>query len=90
MEEEAERKRKEEEAERKRKAVEEAERQRQAELVAKRARYDEISNAINLQMQIIAQNKGWFGAQAKARKAAQEHLATLQAQLAKEFPKGKP
>ena len=87
---EAERKRKEEEAERKRKAVEEAERQRQAELVAKRTRYDEISNAINLQMQIIAQNKGWFGAQAKARKAAQEQLTTLQAQLAKEFPNGKP
>lgn len=63
---------------------------RQQLLAARRNHYNEISQAISLQMQIIAQNKGWFGAQAKARKAAQEQLSVLQAQLAREFPNGKP
>ena len=67
-----------------------AEQERQRILSARRARYAEIEQAIALQMQIINQNKGWFGAQAQARKAAQEQLANLQAQLAKEFPGGKP
>lgn len=67
-----------------------AEQERQRILSARRARYAEIEQAIALQMQIINQNKGWFGAQAQARKAAQEQLDNLQAQLAKEFPGGKP
>ena len=71
-----------EEAERRRKAAE--------ELAARRARYDELSSAIVLQLQIISQNKGWFGAQAKTRKAAQKQLEILQVQLNNEFPDGKP
>ena len=67
-----------------------AEQERQRILSARRVRYAEIEQAIALQMQIINQNKGWFGAQAQARKAAQEQLAHLQGQLAKEFPQGKP
>ena len=79
-----------EEAERRRKAAEEAERKRQAELAAKRAHYDELQKNISGQERIIADNRGWFGEQAKARKAAKEQLAILQAQLAREFPNGRP
>lgn len=67
-----------------------AEQERQRILAAQRARYTEIEQAISLQLKIIGQNKGWFGEQARARKAAQEQLAHLQGQLAKEFPQGKP
>ena len=41
-------------------------------------------------MQIIKENKGWFGAAAKARKAAQVRLEALQARMAKDFPAGRP
>ena len=89
--EEAERRQKEaEEAERKRKDAEVAEKKRQDELVAKRIRYDEIFREISVQMQLIAQNKGWFGKQAQIRKEAQNRLGVLQAQLTQEFPNGKP
>ena len=90
--EEAERRRKAEaeEAERRRKAAEEAERKRQAELAAKRAHYDELQKNISEQERIIAVNRGWFGEQAKARKAAKEQLAVLQSQLALKFPEGRP
>ena len=57
---------------------------------AKRSRYLELTKAIQQQKRIIAQNKGWLGSQAKARKAAQEQLSTLQTQLAEEFPNGRP
>lgn len=87
---ECERRAAEEEAERRRQAAEKAELQRQAELAARRARFDEISSAITAQMQIVAQNKGWFGSQAKARKAAKEQVDILQQQLAREFPNGRP
>lgn len=89
---EAERKRKEEE-EYRRRAAEEAEvteRRRQEQLAAVRVRYEQLTAKIAEQEQIIDQNKGWFGIQAKNRKAAQEQLRILQAQLAQEFPKGKP
>ena len=79
-----------EEAEQRRKAAEEAERKRQVELVEKRSRYDALQKNISEQEQIIAENRGWFGAQAKARKAAKEQLASLQAQLNREFPNGRP
>lgn len=79
-----------EEAERRRQAAEKADLQRQAELAARRSRFDEISSAITAQMQIVAQNKGWFGAQAKARKAAKEQVDILQQQLEREFPNGRP
>ena len=86
--EEAERKHQEEE--RLRREAEEAERKRQEALAERRNHYDELSNAISHQAEIIAHNKGWFGTQAKARKNAQEQLAILQAQLLREFPNGKP
>ena len=86
--------RKEEEArklaeEKTRKEAAEVERKRLEELAAKRTRYDEISKRISEQERIIAENRGWFGAQAKARKAAQQQLSELQAQLAREFPNGR-
>lgn len=62
----------------------------QQQLAAQRRRYAEIMEAISCQMQIISQNKGWFGTQAQLRKAAQEQLKCLQEQLTKEFPDGKP
>lgn len=76
--------------ERIRRAMEELERKRQAELAEKRARYDAIMAAIALQNRIIAENKGWFGAQAKARQAAQQQMLALQEQLTREFPTGRP
>lgn len=53
-------------------------------------RYQKFVKAIEMQKQIITQNKGLFGSQAQARKEAQEKLARLQAQMEKEFPNGKP
>ena len=53
-------------------------------------RYDNISNDIVLQLQIISENKGIFGTKAKVRKAAQAQLEILQKQLKSEFPKGRP
>lgn len=85
--EEEERKRREAE-ERRRKEAEERERKRQEELAAKRARYKELNDAIASQMQIIRENKGWFGAKANTRKMAQKQLESLQIQLVREFPFG--
>lgn len=77
-------------AERKRQEDAEFERKRQEALAAQRARHDELSHEISLQMQLISQNKGWFGKQAQIRKEAQNRLEVLQKQLAREFPNGKP
>lgn len=79
-----------EEAERRRKIAEEEERYRLAVLAEKRNRYDQLIKQVADQNRIISENRGWFGAQAKARKAAQSQLATLQAQLSREFPNGRP
>jgi hypothetical protein len=78
------------EAEEGRRREAEAEQKRQAELAVKRAHYDELQKNISEQEQIISENRGWFGAQAKARKTAKEQLASLQAQLNREFPNGRP
>lgn len=59
-------------------------------LQERRERYQKFVKAIEMQKQIISQNKGLFGSQAQARKEAQEKLIRLQAQMEKEFPKGKP
>ena len=59
-------------------------------LAEKRNRYDQLIKQVADQNRIISENRGWFGAQAKARKAAQSQLATLQAQLSREFPNGRP
>lgn len=53
-------------------------------------RYQEIADAIAETMDVIEKNKGWFGNQAKIRKAAQARLLQLQEQMAREFPTGKP
>ena len=89
---EAEQKRKEEEAAR---AAAEAERIRKEEeqrqkLEAEKARYRELLAQIAEQKQIINENKAWFGARAKARKAAKHQLAVLSEQLNREFPNGEP
>jgi hypothetical protein len=89
-EQEAERKRQQEEAERRRKAAEEAERYRLAVLAEKRKRYDQIMKQIADQNQIVSTNRGWFGVQAKNRKAALQQIEMLQSQLAHEFPNGRP
>ena len=77
-------------AERKRQEDAEFERKHQEALAAQRARHDELSHEISLQMQLISQNKGWFGKQAQIRKEAQKRLEVLQKQLVREFPNGKP
>lgn len=79
-----------EEARRQRQAVEDARQQRQARLEALRNRYDQLVQQIQEQEQIILNNKGWFGAKARARKAAQARLASLQETIAREYPFGKP
>lgn len=89
-EQEAERKRQQEEAERRRKAAEEAERYRLAVLAEKRKRYDQITKQIADQNQIVSANRGWFGVQAKNRKAALQQIEMLQSLLAREFPNGRP
>ena len=66
----------------------EAEQERQ--LAEQRARYDQLCKAISLQLNTIALNQGWFGTSKKLRKEAQSQLATLQTQLAKDFPNGRP
>ena len=79
-----------EDAERRRKAAEAAEQHRQAVLAEHRKYYDQIMKQIAEQNQIITENRRWFGAQAKARKAARQQLAALQSQLLLEFPNGRP
>ena len=78
------------EAERKRKEVEEIESRRKEELTTKRNRYDQLMRQIADQNQIISECKGWFGAQAKARKTAKKQIVILQDQLLNEFPHGRP
>ena len=87
---EEERKRKEEEAERKRKEEEAERKRKEEELAARRALYSTLAEQIGEQTLIISKNKGWFGTQARLRKAAKQRLAELEAQLAREFPNGKP
>lgn len=78
------------EEEHRRKSAEEEEAKRQHMLAEKRVHYNEIRQGISKQERIIAENGGWFGEQAKARKAAQQQLAILQDRLAREFPNGRP
>lgn len=93
----AERKRQEEAAIAERKRQEEAaiaeKKRKEAAIIALRQRhqrYQEIADAIAETMDVIEKNKGWFGNQAKIRKAAQARLLQLQEQMAREFPTGKP
>ena len=79
-----------EEAERQRKAAEAAEQHRLAVLEEKRRYYDQLMTQIAEQNQIISENRGWFGVQAKNRKAAKLKLEALQIQLAHAFPNGRP
>ena len=88
--EEAERKRKEDAAERKRKEEEAERKRKEEELAARRALYSTLAEQIGEQTLIISRNKGWFGTQARLRKTAKQRLAELEAQLAREFPNGKP
>ena len=87
--EEAERKRK-EEVERKRKEEEAERKRKEEELAARRALYGSLAEQIGEQTLIISRNRGWFGTQARLRKTAKQRLAELEAQLAREFPNGKP
>ena len=68
----------------------EAEQYRLAVLAEKRNQFDQLIKQIADRNRIISENRGWFGAQAKARKAAKAQLATLQEQLSREFPNGRP
>lgn len=74
-----------------RKAQAEAKRcaEEEQKLQERRERYQKFVKAIEIQKQIISQNKGLFGSQAHARKEAQEKLARLEKQMEKEFPDGK-
>ncbi len=73
------------------KALREAEQLRQQMLQEeKQARYDTLVSASREQEQIISNNRGWFGTQAKRRKAAIKQLEEIQKQLAFEFPAGRP
>ena len=86
--EEAELRRKEEE-ERQQREAEERRKQQEA-LLEKQGQYDRLMQQIENEKRIIAENKGWFGAKAKARKAATANLEALTAQLTREFPSGRP
>ena len=77
------------EAEARAKAAEEEKIQKEL-LAAAQAKYEELAEEIKQQRKIIDQNRGWFGAPAKARKAAQEELRRLESQIKSEFPDGKP
>ena len=59
-------------------------------LQERRDLYQQYEEAMERQNTIISQNRGLFGIEARNRKAAQERLAQLRAQLAIEFPDGKP
>ena len=73
------------------KALQEAEQLRQQMLQEeKQAHYDVLVSACREQKQIILNNRGWFGAQAKRRKAAIKQLEEIRRQLAFEFPAGRP
>ena len=87
--EEEERQQREAEAERQRKEEENRRRQQEA-LLEKQRQYDRLMQRIENEKRIIAENKGWFGAKAKARKAATANLGALTAQLTREFPNGRP
>ncbi len=63
---------------------------RKARLKASQERYDQLSQNIIQQKKIIEKNSGWFGMEAKTRKAAQAELSLLEKLLLEEFPNGKP
>ena len=75
-----------------RKAQAEAKRcaEEEQKLQERRERYQKFVKAIEMQKQIILQNKGLFGSQAQTRREAQEKLTRLEKQMEKEFPDGKP
>lgn len=64
--------------------------ERNSELTVRRNRYDDLTASIEVQEQIIAANKGWFGARAQTRKGAQQKLDALLQKRKKEFPHGRP
>lgn len=71
-----------------RKQCEEELARRQRETAELRSRYYNLLQERQEQEQIVAQNRGWFGIQAKKRKAAQMRIREIDAQLALAFPKG--
>ena len=81
--------RRKEEEERQQREAEERRKQQEA-LLEKQGQYDRLMQQIENEKRIIAENKGWFGAKAKARKAATANLEALTAQLTREFPNGRP
>lgn len=48
---------------------------------AKQSKYNQLLNDKKYQEWIVANNKGWFGKSAKARKAAKIRLAQIEAEL---------
>ena len=77
-------------AEEARKKAEEEKRRQEEQLAVSRARYDQLMAMIAEQSRIIRENTGWFGEQAKIRRAAKEQEHRLEALLAEEFPNGRP
>lgn len=63
---------------------------RRKETEVLKSRYHDLLQERQEQEQIVAQNRGWFGAQAKRRKAAKIRIQEINAQLAREFPQGAP
>ena len=76
--------------EQRRREVEEEKRRQEEQLAVRRARYDQLMAMIAEQSRIIRENTGWFGEQAKIRRAAKEQKHRLEALLAEEFPNGRP
>lgn len=65
-------------------------RQKRRETAALRKRYDALYDDIARQDYIIMTNSGMFGQAARNRKEAEKRRASLQAQMNREFPKGRP
>ena len=84
------------EAEERKRQAELLEQQRRAEerirkhYEKQKNRYDQLLKEMEVQEQIIAENKSWFGRKAKLRKEAKKRLADLQQLLQDEFPDGAP
>ena len=68
----------------------EEKRHQEEQLAIAREWYDQLSEKIRKQKEIIDQNSGWFGTAAKIRKAAQDELRSVEDQMHKEFPNGRP
>ena len=76
--------------EQRRREAEEEKRRKEEQLAVRRARYDQLMAMIAEQSRIIRENTGWFGEQAKIRRATKEQKHRLEALLAEEFPNGRP